>query len=81
MLFAVKVGAVALPLLSLVTVTTFGVGDPPVNVPLAPLEGAVKVTNTPLMPKPDSDTLTSKSVGNAVSTVVLCGVPAVAVTV
>jgi hypothetical protein len=75
-LFAVKVEAVATPLPSVETVSVFV--PEPANVPLAPAPGAVKVTETPLMGMPDSDTVASRSVGKAVPTAVLCGVPAVA---
>src|SRR5258708_25927629 len=72
---AVKIAAIATPCALVVAVFT-----PPANVPLAPLVGAVKVTVTPLtgllkgsFPVPCS------CVTNAVLTVALCGVPAVAV--
>lgn len=44
---AVKVGAVATPLVFVVAVTTVPLFVPPEKVPLAPLEGAVNVTTTP----------------------------------
>jgi hypothetical protein len=73
--FAVKTAAVATPLVLVVAVLI-----PPANVPLAPDPGAMNVTPTPPtgLPKP-SATVASNCVGNAVPTVVLCGVPAVAV--
>ena len=73
---AVNVGAVATPLLLVVAVFT-----PPANVPPAPALGAVKVTVTPptgLLPP--STTMACSAVPNAVLTVALCGVPAVAET-
>ena len=45
LVLAVRAEAVAIPLLSVVTVSE---AAPPLKVPLAPLEGAVKVTLTPL---------------------------------
>src|SRR5258708_5665047 len=52
---------------------------PPANVALAPLVGAVKVTVTPLTgPLKESFTVACSCVANAVLTVALCGVPAVA---
>jgi hypothetical protein len=52
----------------------------PLNVPLAPLAGAVNVTVTPLSGLlPASLTVACSAVVNAVLTVALCGVPAVAV--
>jgi hypothetical protein len=54
---------------------------PPVNVPLAPLGGAVNITATPLIGLPfASVTVTSKGIANAVSVAALCGVPHVVVT-
>ena len=76
---AVKVGAVAMPLLLVVSVTEV---LSPENVPLAPLEGAAKVTVTPLIALPFwSLTVASSAVANAVLTVALWGVPTVAVMV
>ena len=73
MLFAVNAGAVARPLLSVVTVTE------PLNVPLAPVPGAAKVTLTPLTGLlPESFTVACSGVVNAALIVALCGVPAVA---
>lgn len=52
---------------------------PPVNVPLAPLEGAVNVAGTPLTGLfPASFTVACSCVANAALIVVLCGVPSVA---
>jgi hypothetical protein len=52
---------------------------PPANVPLAPVDGAVKVTVAPLTRFPPlSFTVACSAVGNAVVTGTLCGVPAVA---
>jgi hypothetical protein len=75
---AVNTGAVATPLLLVVAVA---VAPVPANVPLAPLAGAVNVTVTPLKGLlPASFTVACSAVVNAVLTVALCGVPAVAVT-
>ena len=69
-----KVGAVATPLLLVVTV------EEPLKVPLAPLEGAVKVTDAPLTGLLFvSRTLACSAVAKAAPTAALCGVPAVAV--
>jgi hypothetical protein len=74
--FAVKVAEVAIPLALVVAVFT-----PPPNVPLAPLAGAVKVTNTPLTGLfPASVTVATKGAANAVLIVAFCGVPLVAAT-
>jgi hypothetical protein len=74
---AVSVGAVATPLLLVVAVA---VADP-LNFALAPLLGAVKVTVTPLTRFPPlSFTVACRAVANAVLMVMLCGVPALAVT-
>ena len=71
---AVNAGAVAMPLAFVRTVAD------PLNVPLAPLPGAVKVTEAPETGLPlASFTVACSAVPNAVFTVVLCGVPAVAV--
>jgi len=65
---------VATPLLSVVAVFT-----PPANVPLAPLDGAVKVTVTPLTALPPlSLTVATRGAAKAVLMVALCGVPLVA---
>jgi hypothetical protein len=54
---------------------------PPAKVPLAPLDGEVKVTTTPLSRLPPlSFTVTPKAVPNAVLITALCVAPAVAVT-
>ena len=76
---AVNAGAVATPLLF---VTPVPLAVPvPANVPLAPFPGAVNVTVTPLNALPlASFTVACSPVVNAVFTVALCGVPAVAVT-
>ena len=72
---AVNAGAVATPLLFVVTIA-----DPP-NVPLAPVPGAAKVTLTPLTGLLlASFTVACSAVANAVPIAALCGVPAVAVT-
>ena len=70
-----KVGAVATPLPSVATV------DDAENEPLAPLTGAVKVTDTPPTAILDSLTVALSAVLNAVLMAALCGVPAVAVIV
>src|SRR5258707_13413360 len=71
---AVKTAAVATPCALVTAVLT-----PPANVPLAPLVGAVKGTVTPLTgPLKESFTVGCSCVANAVLTVALCGVPAVA---
>src|SRR5262252_3147288 len=76
-LFAVKTAAVATPEAFVVAVVT-----PPANVPLAPLPGAAKVTTAPLTGLlNESLTVACNCVANAVFTVALCGVPAVAVIV
>jgi hypothetical protein len=78
--FAVNVAAVATPLAFVVAVVVLVVES--VNTPLAPDPGAVKVTTTPLTGfEPLSTTVAARFVANAVLTVVLCGVPAVAVIV
>ena len=75
---AVSAGAVATPLLS---VTAVAVADP-LNRALAPLPGAVNVTVTPPTGLfPASRTVACSAVPNAVVIAVLCGVPAVALTV
>ena len=71
-------GAAAIPL---ELVWTLAVADPP-NVPLAPLEGGVNVTVTPLTGPPLEFVIVAcRSVPNAMLTTVLCGVPPVAVRV
>jgi len=72
---AVNVGAVAIPV---VPVTALAVADP-LNVPLAPLVGAAKVTVAPLTGLLfESFTVACRAAANAVPTVALCGVPPVA---
>ena len=62
----------------LALVTAVAVADPP-KVALAPVEGAVKVTVTPLNGLlPASVTVACSAVVKAALTVALCGVPAVA---
>jgi hypothetical protein len=71
---AVNAGAVATPLALVVTVGL------PANVPEAPAPGAANVTLTPATGLDDaSRTSALRAVVNAMLTVVLCGVPAVAV--
>ena len=75
MLLAVKMGAVATPCALLVAVFI-----PPAKVPLAPLVGAANVTVTPFTGLFDASlTVACSCAANAVLTVALCGVPAVAV--
>ena len=50
----------------------------PVKVAVGSLAGAVKVTNTPLIGLPDSDTVACSGFAKAVPTTALCGVPPVA---
>jgi hypothetical protein len=72
---AVNAGAVATPAPLVVAVA---VNTPP-KVPLAPPEGAVKVTVAPLTAAPPlAVTVAWNAVVNAVLTVALCGVPALA---
>ena len=74
--FAVNVAEVATPLAFVVAVFT-----PPANVPLAPLVGAVNVTNTPLTGLfPASVTVATKGAANAVAIAVLCPDPLVTTT-
>ena len=73
---AVSAGAVATPL---AFVTAVAEAEEP-NAALAPLDGAVNVTVTPLIGLPPvSFTVACSAVANAVLMVALCGVPAVAV--
>ena len=73
-MLAVKTAAVATPEALVMDVLT-----PPANMPLAPLVGAVNVTVTPLTGLFDASfTVACSAVVNAVLTVELCGVPAVA---
>ena len=77
--FAVNGGSIARPLALVVAVSVF---NPPVNVPLAPLAGAVNVTVTPLTGLPlASLTVAAMAVPKPVFSAELCGVPAVAVIV
>jgi len=73
--FAVNVGDVATPLLSVVACA---LADPPVKVPLAPALGAVNVTTIPLVGFPLIVTVALNGEANAVFTVALCGVPPLA---
>ena len=68
--------AVAMPLPLVVTVTVVLVFA---KVPLAPLAGAMKMTETPLTGLPDSVTVAARLVAKGLLTVVLWGVPALAV--
>jgi len=74
---AVNAGAVAIPLAFVVALAV----ATPLNVPLAPLAGAVNVTVAPLMGLPNpSVTVACSAVANAVLIAALCGVPALAAT-
>jgi hypothetical protein len=74
---AVNAGAVATPLLLVVAVA---LATPAAKLPLGPLAGAVNVTIAPLTGLLfASFTVACSAVANAVLTVALCGVPAVAV--
>ena len=76
MALAVNTAELATPELLVVAEMT-----PPANEPEAPLVGAENVTVTPLTGFPlESSTLTTKGLAKAVLTVVLCGVPPLAVT-
>src|SRR5258708_36617529 len=74
MAFAVKVDAVATPdelVLAVVVTVEFA------NVPLAPVDGAVNVTDPPLSGEPPASvTVAASAVPNAPLTLPLCGVPA-----
>jgi hypothetical protein len=72
---AVKVGEVAMPLASVVAIAVL---LPPAKVPLAPEDGAVKVTTTPLVGNPPVVTVATRGAANAVLISALCGVPLVA---
>jgi hypothetical protein len=75
---AVNAGATATPCAFVVAVVVL---PPPVNVPLAPLGGAVNITATPLIGLPfASVTVANKGIANAVFMAALCGVPNVVVT-
>lgn len=77
MLLAISAGAVAWPV---AFVNAVADADDP-KVALAPVDGAVKVTVAPLTGFPaESVTVTCSPVLNAVFTVALCGVPALAAT-
>jgi hypothetical protein len=72
----VKTGAVTNPDASLtIALLTFVLVS--AKVPLAPLPGAVKVTDTPLIGLPDSETVAFRFVVNAVPTIACCASPAV----
>src|SRR5258706_14700940 len=72
----------ALPVIEATPLAFVVVGLALVGTALAPLPGALKVTVTPLTPLPKlSATLAWNAVPNAVLTVVLCGVPPVALIV
>jgi hypothetical protein len=74
--FAVKADDVATPVASVVSVSVF---DALVaNVPLAPVPGAVKITNAPLTGDPPIVTVATSGAEYAVLSAALCGVPLVA---
>jgi hypothetical protein len=64
-----------MPLASVVSVSEF---VPFANVPLAPVDGAVKVTNAPLTGDPPIVTVATSGAANCVLTAALCGDPLVA---
>jgi len=69
---------VATPAAFVVAVNTLPANVPPANVPLAPVEGAVKVTVSPMegLP-PESFTVTTSGAAKAVLMVAVWGVPLV----
>jgi hypothetical protein len=73
--FAVYVDEVATPLALVVSVSVL---VPPANKPLAPVAGAVKVTNAPLTGVPPIVTVATSGAANAVFTAVLWVAPLVA---
>jgi hypothetical protein len=67
--FAVNLGAVATPLAPVIPVAVRPPLVPPVNVPLAPVDGALNVTVTPLIGFPPlSVTVAARFVANAAVT-------------
>jgi hypothetical protein len=72
---AVNAVEVTMPLASVVSVSEF---VPFANVPLAPVDGAVKTTNTPLTGDPPIVTVATSGAANCVLTAALCGDPLVA---
>jgi hypothetical protein len=74
---AVNVAEVAVPVASVVAVA---IALPPVNVPLAPLLGAVNVTTTPVRALPPLSFTMAFKAAKAVLITTLCGVPDVGVT-
>ena len=75
--FAVNTEEVALPLASVITVSVFVEFD--ANVPLAPVVGAVNVTDKPCVGTPPVVTFATSGAANATLITALCGVPLVAV--
>lgn len=75
---AVNAGAEATPLALVVAVAVRPPFVPPIKTPLAPLEGAVNVTVTPLTRFPPLSFTVACNVANAFVIDTLCGVPAVA---
>jgi hypothetical protein len=57
------------------SVVSVSVAVPLANVPLAPDDGAVNVTDTPLVGDPPVVTCTISDAANAVPPAVLCGLP------
>lgn len=74
---AVKICEVATPLPFVVSVSVAAAGDV-ANVPLAPEEGAVNVTDTPLAGDPLDVTVACNCVPKGWPIAALCAVPAVA---
>ena len=74
---AVKICEVAKPLALVTSVSVAAAGDV-AKVPLAPEDGAVNVTDTPLAGDPLDVTVTCNGVPNAWPICALCEVPAVA---
>jgi hypothetical protein len=62
-------------------VVSVSVAVPFSKVPLAPLDGAVKVTETPPVGVPPVVTVATSGAANTVLTAAVCGVPLVAVMV
>lgn len=73
--FAVNVDDWTTPLVLVVSVSVF---VPFANMPLAPDDGAVKITNAPLTGCPPIVTVAIRGAANVVLTCALCGVPLVA---
>ena len=76
-MFAVKICEVATPLAFVASVSVAAAGDVE-NVPLAPEEGAVNVTDTPLAGDPLEVTVACNAAANGWPIAALCVAPAVA---